>query len=223
MTIVQDVTTAQGFAVPAASPQKAAAGGISGTEDRFLRLLVTQLKNQDPLNPLDNAQVTSQMAQLSTVNGIEKLNSTLQSMAASFNAGQSLQANSMIGRGVLVPGSTIVLGAGASYAGIELAGPADRVVVSVRDAAGNVVERMDIGAHAAGITAFQWDGATDNGTAAPGSYSFSVEATQAGKQVAATPLSFGRVMAVTPGTEGAQLTVGELGSVALSSIKQIIM
>ena len=87
-------------------------------QDRFLKLLVTQMKNQDPLNPLDNAQVTTQLAQISTVNGVERLNATIQAIADSFTAGQSLQAAGMIGREVLVPGSTLQLTAGAARFGI---------------------------------------------------------------------------------------------------------
>src|SRR3990172_3775053 len=77
------------------------------TQDRFLKLLVTQMKNQDPLNPMDNAQVTSQMAQLSTVTGIDQLNVTLQALSDSMVPNQTLQAATMIGHGVLVPGEGI--------------------------------------------------------------------------------------------------------------------
>src|SRR3990167_8083696 len=83
----------------------ATASTAADTQDRFLKLLVTQMKNQDPLNPMDNAQVTSQMAQLSTVTGIDKLNVTLQALSDSMASSQSLQAASMIGYGVLVPGN----------------------------------------------------------------------------------------------------------------------
>ena len=76
---------------------------VAATQDRFLKLLVTQLQNQDPLNPMDNAAVTSQMAQLSTVNGIDQLNSTVQALSASMATSQSLQATSMIGHAALVP------------------------------------------------------------------------------------------------------------------------
>ena len=79
------------------------------------------MKNQDPLNPLDNAQVTSQLAQISTVNGIEKLNATIQTMASNINAGQSLQAATMIGKDVLVPGSDLRLTGGGGIFGVELA------------------------------------------------------------------------------------------------------
>src|SRR5512146_862467 len=100
-------------------------------QDRFLKLLVTQMKNQDPLNPLDNAQVTSQLAQISTVNGIEKLNTTIQAMATSFAAGQSLQAAGMIGRDVLVPAPTLRLAGGSALFGVDLAQAADQVKVSI--------------------------------------------------------------------------------------------
>ncbi len=218
MSAVQNISPASS----ASSQLQPATSDAAGTEDRFLKLLVTQLKNQDPLNPLDNAQITSQMAQLSTVSGIEKLNTTLQSLAASYTATQSLQATSMIGHGVLVPGSAINLQGGAALAGVELAQPADRVIVSINDASGNVLQQVDIGAQAAGVAAFQWDGNTNSGTAADGAYMFSVNATNNGRKIDANPLAFGRVDAVSPGVQGATLAIGGLGNVALSDIKQVV-
>src|SRR5512147_1078567 len=94
---------------PAAAASPTAPSTAASTEDRFLKLLVSQLKNQDPLNPLDNAQVTSQMAQLSTVTGIDKLNATLQALSSSMIASQSMQAASMIGHVVMVPGNRVDL------------------------------------------------------------------------------------------------------------------
>jgi len=88
---------------------RASQNATQASQDRFLTLLVTQLKNQDPLNPMDNSQVTSQMAQLSTVSGIEKLNSTVNTLSQSFKSGQNLQAANMIGRGVIAPGNRIGL------------------------------------------------------------------------------------------------------------------
>src|SRR3990167_8514165 len=100
MTSVGTTTDAAAAVAAKAAPAAAGTNATSDAQDRFLKLLVAQLKNQDPLNPMDNAQITTQMAQISTVSGIDKLNSTLQSMAAAFNAGQSLQATAMIGHGV---------------------------------------------------------------------------------------------------------------------------
>ncbi|CAH1073884.1 flagellar hook assembly protein FlgD [Candidatus Nitrotoga sp. 1052] len=193
------------------------------TEDRFLKLLVTQMKNQDPLNPMDNAQVTSQMAQLSTVSGIDKLNATLQALSDSMSIGQSLSATSMIGHGVLISGSSITLKDGKAIGGIELAQPADSVKVLIQDAAGNTVSTLQMGPQKAGVKPLAWDGQTDAGTpAVNGTYKFSVEAMLAGNKIDANALTFGMVNAVTPGANGATLDVGTAGSVAMSAVKQII-
>ena len=84
---------------------KAADGSVEAEQDKFMTLLVTQLKNQDPMNPLDNAQLTSQFAQLSTVTGVNKLNTTMEAMKSSYQAAEQLQAANLIGRGVLVAGT----------------------------------------------------------------------------------------------------------------------
>lgn len=191
-------------------------------QNRFLTLLVTQLKNQDPLSPMDNAQLTTQLAQISTVDGIEKLNTTLQSLAASFALSQSLQATGMIGHDALVPGSSLMLISGKALGGVELAQPADKVVITISDASGNVLERVDLGPKAAGVSAFEWDGDTPAGTAQDGSYTFAVTAMRADTTVTATPLASGRVTAVAPGPQGAQVTVGALGNVPLSDVKQVV-
>jgi flagellar basal-body rod modification protein FlgD len=186
-------------------------------------LLVTQLKNQDPLNPMDNSQITSQMAQISTLSGIDKLNTTLQSMAASFTANQSLQATGMIGHSVLVPGTGLQLQNGAAQAGVSLPQAADSVAVSIVDGSGQVVHKVDLGAQAAGVLSFQWDGLTDSGAnAAPGSYTFSVQAVQGGTKINAVALASGLVSGVTQGANGAALKVNGIGQVALSDVKQVM-
>src|SRR5512143_4217969 len=91
----------------------AATDSVDADTNKFMTLLVTQLKNQDPLNPLDNAQVTSQLAQISTVSGIEKLNTTLQSLLQSTSDSQTTQAAGLVGHVVLVPGSGLQLSSGA--------------------------------------------------------------------------------------------------------------
>jgi len=204
-------------------PAAAGTPGVNEAQDRFLKLLVTQLKNQDPLNPMDNAQITSQMAQISTVSGIDKLNATLQGMVSSFSANQSVQATAMIGHSVLVPGTSLELQNGSAQGGVDLPQAADQVVVSVIDGSGRVVHKADLGAQAAGVLGFQWDGVTDSGaSAAPGSYSFSVQALQGGDKVDAVALKFGLVGGVTQGKDGVMLKVNGAGQVALSDVKQVM-
>src|SRR5690242_20428596 len=102
-------------------------------QDRFLKLLVTQMKNQDPLNPMDNAQVTTQLAQISTVGGIDKLNTTLQTLSSSMLAAQSVQSSAIIGRDVYASGSTLALADGKATGAFELKQDADHVFVQISD------------------------------------------------------------------------------------------
>jgi len=223
MSTVGNTTDAAAAVAALSAPAAAGKPGASEAQDRFLKLLVAQLKNQDPLNPMDNAEITSQMAQISTVSGIDKLNTTLQELATGFSANQSLQAAAIIGRSVLVPGSGLELQNGSAAGGVELPQAADKVVVSIRDGSGLVLHKVDLGPQAAGVLGFQWDGVTDSGASAvPGSYSFAVEAAQGGKKIDATALALGLVSGVTQGKGGVGLKVNGMGPVALSDVKQVM-
>jgi flagellar basal-body rod modification protein FlgD len=193
------------------------------SQDRFLKLLVTQMRNQDPLNPLDNAEVTSQMAQLSTVSGIDKLNATLQALSSSMIASQSMQAAAMIGHVVMVPGNGIELANAKGMAAVELTQPADSVSVAITDTAGNVVRNMQLGSQSSGALPFQWDGLNDAGQpVADGSYKFTATSQLGGVKSSAGTLSYGVVNSVMQGAQGATLIVGDIGEVSLASVKQIL-
>lgn len=195
---------------------------VDEAQNRFLRLLTTQLKNQDPLNPMDNAQMTSQLAQISTVNGIEKLNATLQTLLAGMNDAQAMQAAALVNRGVLVPGESLVLGEAGALGGVELANGADEVVVTIKDMNGLVVRTLNLGDLSAGVHPFVWDGKTDAGeTAVAGPYRFSVAASRGAGKAAATALAYGQVRAVTRDGAGLLLDVGALGPHAMADIRQI--
>lgn len=203
--------------------QAATKEGAAAAQDRFMTLLITQMKNQDPLNPLDNAQVTSQLAQLSTVTGIDKMNATLEALIGTYQAGQSLQAAAMIGRGVLSPGGTLTLTGGQARFGVELAEPADKAQVTIRDAAGKAVRTIDLEASAVGIHPLSWDGKGDNGVAlADGNYSFEVGATRGEQQAGASALVFGVVASVSTGAQGVKLNVPGVGAVSLADVRQIL-
>jgi flagellar basal-body rod modification protein FlgD len=191
-------------------------------QDRFLKLLVTQMQNQDPLNPVDNAEVTSQLAQISTVTGIDKLNDTLQLLLADIEDSRTIEAAALVGRNILVPGTTMSLENGAAIAGIELPQSVDKLSVTILDSSGIAVRTMDLGSQTAGINTFAWDGVTDSGTAAAnGAYSFAVSATQGDKDIAASTLALGSVNSVSPGEHDAVLDMGRLGFVGFSDVKQI--
>ncbi|NWG76269.1 MAG: flagellar hook assembly protein FlgD, partial [Rubrivivax sp.] len=148
------------------SPIDAATRAAAGTatsrqdadaQDRFLKLLVAQMKNQDPLNPLDNAQVTSQMAQIQTVSGIERLNGGVERLAGQFAQLQALQGASLVGRDVIVAGDWLAANdEGLLQGGFELASPADRVQVEVLGGGGRVLDTIDLGAMGSGRHGFEW-------------------------------------------------------------------
>lgn len=207
----------------AASGSATNASVAASTQDRFLKLLVTQMKNQNPLNPMDNAQVTSQMAQLSTVTGIDKLNVTLQALSDSMVSNQSLQATTMIGHGVLVPGKGVDLSNGSGYGGVDLAQSADKVDIAIYDRIGALVRNIRLGAQQAGLINWQWDGRDNSGNGvADGSYTFTVDAVQAGNKIDAAALQFGIVHSVTQGKQGVALGAGQLEGIALSQVRQIL-
>lgn len=197
---------------------------LSETQGRFLKLLTTQLKNQDPLNPLDNAQMTSQMAQISTVDGIERLNATLQKLINNSTESQTMQAAALVGHGVLVPGSDVSFSSdGTGLAGVDLATAADKVTVTIKDANGLTVRTLQLGSMAAGSHSFSWDGKADNGEAvAQGSYTFGVSAVQGTDKVTATALSVGLVSSVERAATGMSLNVGKLGTFAMSDVREIL-
>ena len=142
MASIQNVTAAASSATTAAAGGPAAGSSSTDIQDRFLKLLVTQLKNQDPLNPMDNAQLTSQLSQISTVSGIEKLNTTMQSLSDSLFASQSMQATSLIGHSIYAEGSRLGFdGSTPAAGGINLAQAADSVKINVVGPSGNVARR----------------------------------------------------------------------------------
>ena len=209
----------------AANSSAASSGAPSAAsiQNTFLTLLVTQMQNQDPMNPMSNAEVTSQMAQLSTIEGISQTNTTLQALNSSVTSAQSLQAASMIGHGVLTPGHTLSLANGSAIGGLNLSQSASNVQVAITDASGNPVTTLQLGAMPAGVQAWQWNGTDTTGATMPsGSYNFTVTATQGSGNVAATALAYGVVDGVTPGSSGANLNVGAIGLVPISKVQQIL-
>lgn len=200
----------------------AAKGSTQETKDRFLSMLVAQMRNQDPLNPLDNAQVTSQMAQLSTVEGIEKMNKTLAALAENFGADQLSQAANLIGHNILVSGNTVSLNDGMGVFGIDMDSPVESVRISIFDQAGQLVSTVNTGALPAGEHMFEWDGLNDAGVAMPaGNYRFEAMTGSGENAIAVQTLSSGLVQGVARGDDGIELNVQGLGKTAYADVRQI--
>jgi flagellar basal-body rod modification protein FlgD len=205
------------------STAAASASGPSKQDERattegFLKLLVTQMQNQDPLNPMDNAQVTTQIAQINTVNGIEKLNTTMGTLAGSFQQMQTLQGAALVGRTVTLAGDRIALDGHNGQAGFELAGTADRIKVEVLSPAGRVVDTLELGTLERGRHGFEWD-ASKAPVLAPGQdYRFKLTATLGNVPVTSAPLMRDRIESVTTGPQGLVLQTQRSGDIAQGDV-----
>jgi flagellar basal-body rod modification protein FlgD len=203
-----------------------------GLQDQFLKLLVTQLQNQDPLNPMQNAELTSQLAQISTVEGITNLKNTMLAISGQIDVSQSMNAVAMIGKGVLIPGSKIKSGVDAANPearvvtpyGLDLQGDAQKVQIRISDANGAVVRTIETTDQKPGVYTLSWDGKNDNGIVLePGAYTVSVLATDAdGKKVNAEVLSYGQVKSVAYSTEGLRLDLGLEGQTSMLDVRKVI-
>lgn len=225
MASVTNTTTSAAQDILAALAKKTTTKktAVEDSQNRFLTLLTTQLKNQDPLSPMDNAQMTSQLAQISTVDGIERLNATLATLISSQQSSETLQAAALVGRGVLVPGTALTLSDSGALGGYNLTSGADKVVLTITDANGLQVAQVDMGAQGAGTHSFTWDGTTASGEkAANGLYKLSVKATSGESTVTASALQLGVVSSVVKGSSGVDLEVGALGIFQMSDIMQIL-
>ena len=221
VTNTQDIAASVLAKINTREESKASASGDMNS--RFLTLLTTQLRNQDPLNPMENAEVTSQLAQMSTVDGIERLNKMFQSFVDGQSAYDSMQAAALVGRGVLVEGKKLSLTESGAIGGFELDAPADKVVLSIKDAAGLVVKQIQIDDLDAGSQNFVWDGtANDGARAADGVYTLDLSATLDGEKVTGRSLEFGAVTSVIRGPKGTDFQVGTLGVFKYDDIKQIL-
>ena len=191
----------------------------SEASDRFLKLLVTQMQNQDPLNPMDNAQVTSQMAQIQTVTGVEKLNTTMTSLGANLTQMQMLQGASLVGHNVWLEGNALAAGEnGLTVGGYELASAAANVRIDIMDKAGKVVDSVTQTGMPAGRQGFTWtapEGTNTNGM------TFKVTATTGKTAVGSTAVMLDHVNAVSTQNGTLKLELQNKGSVAYSAVKAI--
>lgn len=191
---------------------------------QFMTLLTTQLKNQDPTNPASSTEMVSEMAQISTVQGIANLNTNLATLMTSLQSTDYINSSGLVNQAVLVDGSTLTLSSSEAAGGIYLDSAADSVVVTIKDSSGNVVNTVNLGALDAGVNTFTWDGKNLAGTTvADGTYTVSVTATSGDDAVTATALQLGTVSSVSKSSDGTvQANVSGVGTVSVDDIKMIL-
>nr|WP_240638154.1 flagellar hook assembly protein FlgD [Pseudomonas jilinensis] len=200
-------------------------GGELG-KDEFLKLLVVQLNNQDPLSPQENGEFIAQLAQFSTVEGIGNLNDSMEAIMSGFQSSQALQASSLVGRTVIVPTDKAIVDTAEGIKGdVVLPQSSSNVFVGIYDEAGTLVQRINLGSQQSGLVAFEWDGTDSDGNVLPpGKYSFKAEAGIEGENQQLITLLPANVDSVSlPGTPGGDLilNVAGLGSIGLSQVQII--
>jgi flagellar basal-body rod modification protein FlgD len=197
----------------------------SSLQNTFLQLLVTQLQNQDPTNPMDSSQMTSQLAEINTVTGISQLNTSLTSLATQLNAGQTSQAALLIGSSVLAPGNQITVTSGKTNEfGVQIAAAASDMKINVVNSAGQIVNTIDLGAQPAGTVPVSWTPVDSTGAALPaGTYTISATGTINGTAGTGTTLTPGTVESVVQGTGGApSLVLSNGNTVPLTTVAAVL-
>jgi len=195
-------------------------------QDAFLELMITQLKNQDPTNPMQNGEFLSQMAQFGTVSGINELQKSFTSLATALQSSQALQASTMVGRQVEIESAKLKLvdGSDAKFA-FDLKAPAGAVRVTIQDAAGATVRTLGLGQTAAGTHDMSWDGLDAQGKRlAPGQYTVKVDAAIDNQTQAATTLVRATVDSVSLPRNGQQptLNLADYGSLSMDAVRRVM-
>ena len=218
MAVTSATDSIASLAAASASSSSSSTSDTQATSDRFLKLLVAQMQNQDPLSPMDNAEVTSQMAQINTVTGIDQLNTTVQGLSSQFMQMQAMQGASLVGRDVIVAGNTLSIDETNSVGqgGFQLDNPADAVKVEILSPSGAVVQTLNLGAEGAGMHSFDWP--SGSATAASG-LTFRVTATTGGVSTPVTALMRDRVDAVSTSGTTFNLELENSGTVPYTAIK----
>ena len=194
-------------------------------KDAFLQLLVTQMKNQNPLDPQDNTAFVAQLAQFSSLESMQNLTSTVDSIAANYQSSQALQASSLVGRSVIVNASSTVVDTAKGMTGtVVVPSSSSTTSIKISDAQGNVVRTIDLGTQPAGKPSFTWDGKNEAGeVAAAGAYSFVATGSLDGTATALATSLPATVSSVTTGVNGAEMMLNLAGgqSIALSKVQTI--
>jgi flagellar basal-body rod modification protein FlgD len=217
MTATSSVNSSSTTALTNLTSGSGTVSDATAAQDRFLKLLVAQLNNQDPMNPMDNAQMTSQMAQINTVTGINKLNETMSNMVSQLLSTQILQSASMVGHNVLLTGNTLNVHNGVAAGAVDVGASADSVTVEIQSPGGQVLDTFNLGAKNAGRHEFTWDASAYQGQAVK----VAVKASIGGKSVSATPMAVDTIQSVSNENGILKLNLANGKSIAYTDVAAI--
>lgn len=214
------VSSVTSTSTTAAATNSSTATTAADMQNQFLTLLVAQLQNQDPMSPMDNAQMTSQMAQISTVTGIEKLNDTVNSVTNQFSMQQMMQGTNLIGHTVLAEGNTLAAAGENVYtAAFDLSGSAADVKVQITTPSGLVVDTVNLGNGEAGRNYFTWNASNYSGDASQLRYT--VQAANGDSAVNSTSLTPYSVIAASTSNGNLMLELNNGRNIPYSDIKAV--
>jgi flagellar basal-body rod modification protein FlgD len=223
MTNSVDGTNGQSYGYNGAPQSKMKSLGQSD----FLRLMVAQVQNQDPMQPQANGEFLSQLAQFSANDGITKMEESLRQLTNSLQSNQALQASALVGRKVLVNGDKVSLGTeGDAKAAIDLPAGVSNLTASIYSESGELIKKINLGQPEPGFFQFAWDGTNDkNERVGVGKYKVEVHGTYGGQEVSLKTLTTANVDSVSLGQngEGLKLNVAGIGAVTLDQIRQIMI
>lgn len=213
MTTVNPFEESRLFAPPPEAKPRAELG-----QEDFLKLMITQFQNQDPFKPMENGEFLGQLAQFSTVNGIDSLNTSFSGLAGSIQDEQALQAANLVGRSVLaVTDIGYLADDGLVNGAVEIDGAVSNVQIEISNAAGEVVQRLNLGEQSAGLARFSWDGMNADGERAPADhYQITARVVRGNNVESAATLVEADVESVTLGQFGSGMTLNLFGGDALS-------
>jgi len=223
---LNDVIAASGVSssTKKTSSTSSATGGQTLGKDAFLQLLVTQMQNQNPLDPQDNSEFVAQLAQFSSLEGITSLNESVSSITSAMASSQALQASSLVGRSVIVQNDKAIVDTADSFnAQFVVPQAISEAKVTITDKDGNTVKTIELGEQKAGYGDFIWDGTNNKGEKVdPGTYTFTATTTVDGKAVQMNTLLPAKVTSVSFNTTGEMvLNLAGVGKVSLSDVQTI--
>lgn len=206
----------------ASKPTSSAEETVLGKDD-FLTLLVSQLQNQDPLNPSDSTEFTAQLAQFSSLEQLQNVNDTLANFEVYQSTLNNIQSSGFIGKTVTASGESLsVTNSVADPISVELDANCHTAYIQIYDAYGNFVNDIEAGSLEAGMHSISWDGTDENGlTAGDGSYTYSVMAVDGdGNSVSTTSYITGKVTGVDYKTGETKLLIGDQ-EISISSLIRV--
>ncbi len=205
-------------------PSSKAQGSSELGQNEFMELMIAQMENQSPLDPQDNGEFISQLAEFSSLEEMQKLTAQVESFATQYRSSQALQASAMVGRSVLVPAAEAPLGADGTISGlVELESSTGALDISIYNGSGELVKKLEMGQQLAGSVSFEWDGTNEKGEAMPyDRYVIQAQTKQGGDVSQVATLLSANVSSVSIAQAGdISLNLNGMGAIALDEVREI--